>query len=62
MANNKSIQLLRKNGAPTTQEQNSLLPGQPLYDITNNHLYIGTGGGGLDLQQLNQKIRLRMMK
>ena len=45
MANNKAIQILRKKGEPTSQQKSELLEGQPLYDITNNHLYIGTGGG-----------------
>ena len=45
MANNKSIQLLRKNGAPTSAELRGLLDGQPLYDKANNKLYIGNGGG-----------------
>ena len=42
MANNKSIQFLRKQGAPTTGEIQSLLPGQPLVDFANKALYIGT--------------------
>lgn len=45
MANSKSIQLLRKNGAPTPSELTDLLDGQPLYDKLNNKLYIGHGGG-----------------
>lgn len=45
MANNHSIQLLRKNGTPTSTELNNLLPGQPLFDMNNNKLYIGKGNG-----------------
>lgn len=43
MANNKSIQLLRKNGEPTNTELKDLLPGQPLFDMVNGKLYIGKG-------------------
>ena len=45
MANNKSIQFLRKEGKPSSFELSNLLPGQPLYDMTDNKLYIGNGGG-----------------
>ena len=41
MPNNQSIQFLRKSGAPTSDELVKILPGQPLYDTKNNHLYIG---------------------
>lgn len=46
LANNKSIQFLRKNGAPTTTELGNLLPGQPLFDSTHEKLYVGKIGGG----------------
>ena len=43
MANNKSIQFLRKtSGAVTDDDIKSLLPGQPLVDFPNRKLIIGT--------------------
>ena len=47
MANNKSIQFLRKtSGAVTDDDIKSLLPGQPLIDFTTGILYVGTKDSG----------------
>lgn len=43
MAGNNAIQFLRKKSIPSLTELQGLLPGQPLYDMANNKLYLGIG-------------------
>lgn len=45
MTNNKSIQVLRGNHSNVTKfDKSTLLPGQPLYDLDTQELFIGGGG------------------
>ena len=44
MANNKSIQILRGTNANIVASNETLLPGQPLYNLTKGYLTIGGGG------------------
>lgn len=45
MAGNNIIQVLRGNNITTTAGNAVLLPGQPAYDMTTGHLYIGDESG-----------------
>ena len=48
MANNKSIQILRGTNANIVASDETLLPGQPLYNLTKGYLTIGGGGANGD--------------
>lgn len=54
MTGNSAIQFLRKKSAPTTEELRDSLPGQPLYDMANGHLYIGGKKIGPDVIDIRE--------
>lgn len=51
MANNKSIQILRGTNAAIVNSNETLLPGQLLYNTTKRYLTVG--GGAAMVQQMN---------
>lgn len=56
MANKKSIQILRGTNANIASSSDTLLPGQPLYNIDKNYLTIGGGGtSGTENVPMNSK-------
>lgn len=55
MANNKSIQILRGTNANIVNSDETLLPGQPLYNLTKGYLTIGGGANGDESTPLTSK-------
>lgn len=52
MANNESIQILRGSRAKVVDNLSNLIPGQPLFDKTDNYLLIGQDNGSKNKQPI----------